>query len=185
MIRSTLLAWGLRLLVFGTITLLCVLSDSVFPAIGFALTWIPNYPLILVAMSGVLRLPRRLEAVHPIEPVLYSWVGVGLVKRVVTTRAWLLLVGLPAPQVETSRRKLLERVELLTKGAEVVHGTAFIFAASLALLCVAIGGVAAAIWISAFNIVLNGYPVMLQRSTRSRLQQARASYIRCEGRKVI
>ncbi len=184
LIPSSILAWGLRLLVFGTITLLCLLTDSLFPAIGFVLTWVPNYPLFLAAASGVLRLPRRLVTVHSIEPVLYSWAGVGLVKWIVTTRAWLLLVGLEEPKVQRSRRKLLEGVELLTKGAEVVHGTAFLFAAAMALFCVSIGGVSAAVWISLFNLGLNGYPVMLQRSNRWRLQQLHAGYLKNEGRTV-
>jgi hypothetical protein len=178
LITSSIFAWGLRLLVIGTITLLCLLTDSVFPAIGFALTWIPNYPLFIAAAGGVLRLPRRLAKVHFIEPVLYRWAGVGLVKRIVTTRAWLLMVGLEAPEGQTTRRNQMERIELLTKGAEVVHGAAFVFAASMALLCVAIGGVPAAVWIAAFNLGLNGYPVMLQRSNRWRLQQIRAGRLR-------
>jgi len=179
-------AWGLRLLVIGTITLLCLLTHSVFPAIGFALTWIPNYPLFIAAAGGVLRLPRRLVKVHSIEPALYRWAGVGLVKRIVTNRAWLLMVGLEAPEGHTSRRKQMERVELLTKGAEVVHGAAFVFAGSMALLCGAIGGaiggVSAAVWIAAFNLGLNGYPVMLQRSNRWRLQQIHARRVRNEMR---
>jgi len=36
LIPSWILAWGLRLLVFVGITLLRLLADSVFPAIGFA-----------------------------------------------------------------------------------------------------------------------------------------------------
>jgi hypothetical protein len=178
LIPSSIWAWGLRLLVFGGITLLCLLSDSVFPAIGFALTWIPNYPLFGAVATGALRLPRQLESVHPIEPVLYRWVGVGLVKRIVTTRGWLLLVGLAAPQVQASRREIMERAELVTKGAETIHGMAFVFASCMALFCLAIGGVPAAVWILVFNIGLNGYPVMLQRSNRWRLQQLRFRYPR-------
>jgi hypothetical protein len=173
LIRSSILAWLLRLLVFGGIALLCLWTHSVAPAIGFALTWFPNYPLILVASIGALRLPRRLVTVHAIEPVLYSWAGVGLVKTVVTSRAWRLLVGLEAPRAQTSRREHLQRVEMLTMGAEVVHGTAFIFAASIALICAVTGKGSVALWIAAFNIGLNIYPVMLQRATRWRLQQLR------------
>jgi len=158
-------------MVIGTITLLCLLTKSVFPLIGFALAWIPNYPLFLAAVSSVIRLPPQLEKVHSIEPVLYRWAGAGLVKSIVTSRAWPLLVGLEAPKKETSRSKLLESIENWAKVGEVVHGVAFMFAAFMALFCFAIGGTSAAFWISIFNLGLNGYPVMLQRSHRWRLQQ--------------
>jgi hypothetical protein len=164
-------AWGLRLLVFTGIGLLCWLDDSPIPAIAFALAWIPNYPLLGAVATGTVRLPRFLEPVHPVEPVVYRWAGVGVIKWLVTTRAWSTLVGLEPPPKAGSRHELLHRVELLTKGAEACHGAAFLFALSWALFCLAIGGAPAAVWILAFNIALNGYPVMLQRSNRWRLQQ--------------
>lgn len=169
MIPSRVTAWGLRLLVFGGIALLCLLIRSGKPALAFALTWGPNYPFLGAVMSGVLRLPRSLEPVHPMEPVLYRWLGVGLVKWLVTRRAWLMLVGLEPPWKPTSRRELLERTELVTKGAEACHGAAFVFATAIALLCLAAGSSSMTAWILAFNIALNGYPIMLQRSIRWRV----------------
>jgi hypothetical protein len=57
--------------------------------------------------------------------------------------------------------------------------------ASLVLsIYLAVGNIAAATWILVFNIVLNGYPVMLQRSQRWRIQQVRAQIqsarVRCD-----
>jgi glycosyl-4,4'-diaponeurosporenoate acyltransferase len=167
--------WGLWLVVFGAIALLCWLADSANPAFAFALAWGPNYPLFGAAMLGALRLPRFLEPVHPVEPALYRAVGVGLIKRLVTTRAWLILVGLEPPPKPASRRALLDRIELWTKGAEIIHIAAFAFASSTALFCLAVGATATAAWILAFNLLLNGYPVMLQRSIRRRVQLARAN----------
>jgi len=175
MIAPRTKAWGLRLLVFVGIALLCSLAGSIFPAIAFALTWIPNYPFFVAAAKGVLRLPRVLEPVHPIEPVIYRSAGVGLIKWSVTTHAWSLLVGLESPQKPNSRQELLIRAELLTKGAEICHGAAFVFATSMALFCLAIGGTPVAAWILVFNVALNGYPIMLQRSNRWRIRQIRAN----------
>lgn len=173
MIALWIKVWGLRLLVLVGVALLCLLVDSVFPAIAFGLSWIPNYPILGAVMIGALRLPRFLEPVHPIEPILYRWAGVGLIKRIVTTRAWLMLVGLEPPQRPTSRQELLERVELLTKGAEICHAASFVFASGMALFCFAIGGTSVVAWILVFNVALNGYPIMLQRSNRWRIQQVR------------
>ena len=165
--------WALRLLVLVGIALLCRLAHSGNPAFAFALAWVPNYVFLGAAMMGVLRLPRILEPVHRMEPVLYRWLGVGLIKWLVTTRAWLMLVGWQLPGGAASRHSVLERIELMSKGAEVCHGASFVFASSIAVLCLAFGSTVTGVWILAFNVVLNAYPIMLQRSIRWRVRQAR------------
>ena len=109
------------------------------------------------------------------EPVLYRWIGVGFVKRIVATHMWPLMHGwkpLPKPR---SQQELLDRIEAATKGAEVCHGATFILALLVALFMLAVGQFREAAWIVAFNVLLNGYPVMLQRANRWRVQQIRAS----------
>jgi hypothetical protein len=85
--------------------ILCLLAGSGTPAFAFAIAWVPNYPLLGAAMVGAIRLPRLLEPVGAREAALYRWVGVGLVQFIVT-----------------GRNGLLERIELVTKGAEICHG---------------------------------------------------------------
>jgi len=75
----------------------------------------------------------------------------------------------------TNRQELLDRIELSTMGAEVCHGATFLLAFLVALLLLAVGKFPEAMWIVAFNMFLNGYPVMLQRANRWRVQQVRAS----------
>jgi len=164
--------WGLRSLVFVGIALLCLFAHSGNPAFAFVVAWVPNYPFLGAVTFGVLQLPRFLEPVYPIEPALHRWVGVGLIKSIVTSRAGLMLVGLESPQKPTSRDALLKRIEIVTKGAEICHGAVFVFAFSIALLCLAFGRISTAAWILAFNIALNGYPIMLQRSIRWRVREA-------------
>jgi hypothetical protein len=178
---KTLKAWGLRLLVLAGIALLCWLSGSWRPAVAFALTWGPNYPFLGAVMIGALRLPRALVPVHAIEAKLYRWAGVGLVKRLVTSHGWLLLVGLEQPPRLASRDATLDRAEQLTRGAEMCHLAALVFAAVITLLFVAGGGTAFAAWTLAMNIALNGYPIMLQRSNRWRVQQLRARHPEGDG----
>lgn len=174
--------WALRILVFVGIALLCSLADSGTPALAFALAWGPNGLFLGAFMAGSLRLPRFLESVHPIEPVLYRWVGVGAVKRLVATRLWPMVVGFePAPK-PINRDQFLDRTELATKAAEICHGATFVLAFSVALFCLAVGWISAAVWILAFNMALNGYPVMLQRSNRWRLHRIRANSLRGEQR---
>lgn len=63
-------------------------------------------------MRGALRLPHFLVRVLPMEPVLYRWVGVGLVKRIVATRMWPLMNGFKPPPKPRTRQELLVRIEL-------------------------------------------------------------------------
>ncbi len=81
--------------------------------------------------------------------------------------------GLRVLSVAANRLELLDRVELSTKGAEVCHGLTFILALAVAVICLALGQTSAAVWILVFNMALNGYPVMLQRSNRGRVQRVR------------
>lgn len=169
--RVTVLVWVLRLLFACVLILLCSLADSGMPAFAFALAWGPNGFFLVVFMKGKLHLPRALEVVHPIEPVLYRWLGVGLMKRIVANRMWPLFVGMEPPSKAGSRHELLYRVELSTKGGEICHGATFILVLLVALFYHAIGQHAFAFWTHGFNILFNGYPVMLQRSNRWRIQE--------------
>ena len=175
MIAMSAQVWGLRILVMVSIVFLCSLAGSGFPALAFGLAWVPNGAFLLAFMRGALHLPRFLVPVRPIEPVLYRWVGVGLVKRIVATRVWPLMGGFEPPPKPKNRQELLDRTELTTKGAEVCHGATFMLVFFVALFCLAVGRFSEAVWILAFNLLLNGYPVMLQRVNRWRVQQVRAS----------
>jgi hypothetical protein len=168
--------WGLRILFLGGLGVLpSALAGSPFPAFAFGLAWGPNGMFLTWFMRGALHLPCFLVAVHPMEPVLYRWLGVGFVKRIVATSMWPLLNFQEPPTKPKSREELLDRIELSTKGAEVCHGATFVLAFLVALFLLAVRRFPEAMWIVAFNVLLNGYPVMLQRVNRWRVQQIRAS----------
>jgi hypothetical protein len=165
--------WGLRILIIVGMVCLGKLAGAV-TGYAFVLAWSPNGLFLAAFMRGVLHLPRFLEPVHPIEPVLYHWVGVGFVKRIVATRLWPMVNGFPVPVKPVDRHEFLDRIELGTKGAEICHGGTFVLGFSVALYCLVVGWISAAVWILVFNMALNGYPVMLQRSNRWRIHQVRA-----------
>lgn len=168
--------WGLRILFVGGLGVLpTVLTGSPFPALAFVLASGLNVLFFVWFMRGALNLPRFLVAVHPIEPVLYRWLGVGFVKRIVATRVWPLMIGWEPPPKPKNREELFVRIEVSTMGAEVSHGATFVLTSLVALLLLAVGRFPEAAWIVAFNVLLNGYPVMLQRANRWRVQQIRAS----------
>ena len=166
--------WSVRVLVLFGLVLLCSLDESGDPALALAIAWGPNGLFLFAYMKGALRLPSFLEPVHPLEPVLYRWCGVGFVKRIVATRLWPMLMGFEPPPNSTSRRALLDRTEFSSKGAEICHGATFVLVLAICLLCLAGDRISLAVWLLVFNIVLNGYPVMLQRTHRWRIRRIRA-----------
>ncbi|MEO8308684.1 MAG: GNAT family N-acetyltransferase [Pseudomonadota bacterium] len=179
--RSILLrvtAWGLRILILVAVGLLCGVSGSLRPAVAFAVTLVPGIIFVTAFLTGHLRYPPFLNTVYPIEPVIYRWLGVGIVKRLVATRIWPVLVGVVPPPRPKIRREFLNYIEGSTQGAEISHWATFVLAIVLAVVCLAGGRNMLAVWIIAFNILLNGYPIMLQRANRWRVQQLRAALAR-------
>jgi hypothetical protein len=164
--------WGIRaaLIVF-VVALGAATSGAASWAI--AVTWAPNGLFLWLFTRGALRLPRAMEAVHPVEPVLYRWLGVGLVKRIVATRLWPMVNGFEPPSKSRSKQELLDRTEQTARGAEICHLATFVLASLVSWAYFAAGNNSFAAWSLSFNIVLNGYPVMLQRSHRWRIQKLR------------
>ena len=176
MISLSVMVRALRITAFGGIVGLCFLAGSGIPASAFALVCGPNILFLSLFMRGALHLPRFLEPVKPIEPELYRWVGVGLVKKIVATRVWPMMWGFEPPPKLKNRQAFLDRTELAARGAEICHATTFILALFVALIFLVVGRISEALWILGFNLVFNGYPVMLQRVHRWRLQQVRARF---------
>jgi len=170
--------WLLRILLVAAIVLLCVLAQSGIPSWGIAIAWSPNGLFLAAFMKGALRFPRFLEPVHPIEPVLYRWLGVGLVKRIVANQLWPMLHGFKPPPKPKNREAFLDGIEHTMRAAEICHAATFVLASCIAFYYMATGRTSVAIWITTFNVVLNVYPVMLQRSNRWRMQQSRAAATR-------
>jgi hypothetical protein len=165
--------WALRILFGAFPVFLSMLADSSLPMWAFALAWVPNGFFLSAFLRGALRLPRFLEPVHPVEPTIYRWAGAGLIKRIVETRTWPRMGGFEPPPKAKNRQELLDRTEESARGAEVCHAATFALASLVAVVCFAVGKAAAGFWIGAFNLLLNGYPVMLQRTHRRRIQEIR------------
>jgi glycosyl-4,4'-diaponeurosporenoate acyltransferase len=70
---------------------------------------------------------------------------------------------------------LLNRTELSARDAEICHAATFVVASAVAVYCWVDGQLSMATWILVFNIALNAYPVMLQRTHRWRVQRIRAA----------
>lgn len=139
-------------------------------AFAFLVVWAPMTWLGTVSRIIQPRLPRRYHELRDFErdPWLYELLGVRFVKRLL--RRGPLAVfnpGLHLP-AERSRARLAE-LEQKMKDAEASHFVLFV-----ATLGVVINAAARGWWIAAgltllFDMLMNGYPVMLQRYNRALL----------------
>jgi len=134
---------------------------------AFLVVWVPMTWLGTVSRIFQPRLPQRYHELRDFErdPWLYELLGVRLVKRLL--RRGPLAVfnpGLHLP-AERSPERLAE-LEQRMKDAEASH-----FVLLVAMLGVVISAAARGWWVAAgltflFDVLMNGYPVMLQRYNR-------------------
>ena len=166
--------WALRFLVIATIVSLTFVTGSNAPALGLMVAWTPNVLFLVGFQQRVLRFPRFLEPVSPIEPALYRWLGVGLLKPIVASPLWPMIHGADPPAKLTDRQALLDRTETDAKRAEICHLATFFVVIFAALYYRSDGRITEAAWITGFTVLLNGYPVLLQRVHRLRVRNLRA-----------
>ena len=146
------------------------LLDATSAAFAFLVVWVPMTWLGTVSRFFQPRLPRGCHELRDFErdPWLYQVLGVRLVKRLL--RRGPLAVfnpGLHLP-AERSPERLAE-LEQSMKDAEASHFILFV-----AMLGVVINAAARGWWVAAgltllFDVLMNGYPVMLQRYNRALL----------------
>jgi hypothetical protein len=172
MIPVSTKVWGLRIALVGVIALLATATSGI-ASWALVIVWPLNGLFLWLFMRGSLHLPQVLEPVRPVEPVLYRWLGVRLVKGIVESPLWPMVNGFEPPPKARSQAELLIHREQSARGAEICHLATFAFASLVMAVYLAVGRISVALWILVFNLLLNGYPVMLQRVHRWRIQQIR------------
>ena len=167
---KTLLVTGATV-VAATVLLIGVdLLGSGSAAFAFLVVWVPMTWLGTVSRVIRPRLPRRYHELHDCErdPRLYELLGVRIVKRLLRRGPMAVFnPGLHLPS-ERSPRRLAE----LEQRMEVAEASHFILL--IATLGVVVNAAARGWWLAAgltllFNVLMNGYPVMLQRYNRALL----------------
>jgi hypothetical protein len=136
-------------------------------AFAFVVVWAPMTWLGTVSRLFQPRLPREFHELRDFErdPRLYELVGVRFVKRLL--RRGPLAVFNPGLHLPAERSP--ERLAELEQGMKDAEASHFILL--VATLGVVINAAARGWWLTAglttlFNLMMNGYPVMLQRYNR-------------------
>lgn len=143
-------------------------------SVGFslAIVWLPMTWVGMASRRVQLRLPDAYHRLREFERSgrLYELIGVRLVKTVL--RRWPFAVF--NPDLHLPKQRTPERLEQLgrrMRDAEASHAVLFVLTLAIVGFDLVVGWWTAATWTFAFNAVVNGYPVMLQRYNRARLAQ--------------
>jgi hypothetical protein len=134
---------------------------------AFLVVWVPMTWLGTVSRAVQVRLPASFHRLRPFERDgrIYEVVGVRLAKRLL--RRGPLAVfnpGLHLPSEPTPER--LRHLDQRMRDAEASHAVLFALTLGIVANAAARGWLAAAVWTLLFDLVMNGYPVMLQRYNR-------------------
>lgn len=162
---ATLLAWSL--LAFGARS----------PWFAFLVVWLPMTWLGIMSRAVRPRLPARYHTLRAFERDgrLYERVGVTIVKRLL--RRGPLAVFNPGLHLPTEpNRASIARLDQRMRDAEASHAILLVVTLAVVIHAAARGWWAAAAWTLLFDVLVNGYPVVLQRYNRARLQRRFGAY---------
>lgn len=142
-------------------------------SVGFALAvvWLPMTGLGTISHLVPIRLPAAWHRLRRCERDgrVYRRLGVGLIKRLLRRGPLALFnpgLRLPADPTPTRLAALDQRM----CAAEASHTILFVATVAIAAHAAARGWWLAAACTLGFDVVVNGYPVMLQRYNRARLR---------------
>lgn len=99
---------------------------------------------------------------------IYRWVGIDAFRNILVWIGWEKLNKASNPV--NKHPATLKKLEYSSRQSELGHLIIFGFVAALALFIALRYGIAHTLWLLILNIILNLYPVILQRYNRPRLQ---------------
>lgn len=141
-------------------------------AFAFAVVWLPMVGLGTVSHFAPLRLPDRWHALRKFEREgrVYEWLGVRLAKRML--RRGPLAVFNPRLRLPVERTAAsLAALDQQMRAAEATHLVLFVLTFAVVAHALARQWWAAAGFTLLFDVLLNGYPVLLQRYNRALLSR--------------
>ncbi len=142
------------------------------PWFAFLLVWVPMACFALVGAAVSARLPAWVFVPRSWERSgrLYEMLGVRAAKRLL--RRGPLHVFAPSMRLPARLTPgAVGRLQAHMREAETVHGTQFVLALGLSGYAVLRGWYDVAAWTLLFNVLVNGYPTMLQRYNRRLLAE--------------
>lgn len=143
-------------------------SNSVI--FSLTIVWLPMTWVGMASRAVQIRLPAWYHAIRPFERSgrLYELIGVRIVKAVLRRGPLALFnpdLHLPRDRSADNLAHLAQRM----RDAEASHAAMFVLMLPIVVHAMARGWWIAASWTLIFDVLVNGYPVILQRYNRARL----------------
>ena len=130
---------------------------------AFWINWILMLWAYLIHRTGAVNFPQGYFEIRPFEKEIYCLLGVRYYQRLLRR------ISIFNPQLHLGGgRGDLVRLEKAMRGAEQAHAMIFVIVSVFMLYALFRGWWATAFWYFLFNMLFNGYPVMVQRFNRSR-----------------
>jgi hypothetical protein len=142
------------------------------PFFAFLLNWLTMSWVAVVGESMPLALPASYYSIKAFERTgrMYEYLGIRLFKKLVRRGP----LSVFSPKLRLPKEKTvsaLEQLEREMRKAETSHLLLFVVMVLFSVYALLRGWPDAAGWIMVFNILINGYPVMLQRYNRIKLTE--------------
>ncbi len=159
----------------GTIISICALVQYV-RADRFSFAWALNFLLMLCVFAFTETLKSQLTSSYFGEKEwerrgkIYENVGVNVFRKLLVWIGWENLRRRSNP-VEKSTQALMN-LHHQTKKAELGHAIIFVIVMGFNVFVAFKFGVLKSVWLLVLNVLLNLYPVFLQRYNRPRIQRA-------------
>ncbi|MET0760380.1 MAG: hypothetical protein ABWZ56_08160 [Flavobacterium sp.] len=163
------------LIIISTILMVCVLISWVGLQ-GFLFAWILNLMLMMCVFQFTQTLKPEFKSTYYNEKKwekkgkIYESLGVNVFRKLLVLIGWEKL-NKKANPVKKSLDALIH-LEYVTKQSELGHIIIFFIVIPFTIFVIVKFGITESLWLLILNIVLNVYPIILQRYNRPRLKKA-------------
>ena len=165
----------LTLIIIVTIALIFILIHYINIQ-GFSFAWILNFLLMACALTFTETLKSPLSSPYFNEKVwerggrIYTFIGVNFYRKLLVWTGWESLNKKSNP-IERDT-EILKNLHYRTKQSELGHLIIFVIVLIFNILVAFKYGFPKSLWLFTLNLLLNLYPILLQRYNRPRIERA-------------
>lgn len=158
---------------------------------SFAFAWVVQFAMMAWVSAALDAARPALTGawfrVRPWEPEFYRWLGVARFGRLLRRIGWDRVVRARRGRRPSERawstfpgtRSGLSALDRSTRLSEVGHLVPAVTSVALAAVAAGLRAGHAAAWLIALTVVLHGYPILLQRTVRARIDRVRDTPVDC------
>ncbi|SIR08913.1 glycosyl-4,4'-diaponeurosporenoate acyltransferase CrtO family protein [Pontibacter lucknowensis] len=143
---------------------------------SFSFAWVLNFLLMMGVSSLMQTFKPKLTAAYfdgknwERNGRVYSWLGVNTFRKILVWVGWEKLHKAANPVKKDLQA--LKKLEYNTRQSEFGHLVIFFIVLASAAWVALYYGIKQSLWLMSLNVILNLYPILVQRYNRPRLQRA-------------